>query len=169
MRFIFKTSYAQDINVVKHEGQAFWYSFLLLSLALCPLVVSEFWMAQINIILIYSLVGFGTMILLGYTGQLSFGHAAFFGLGAFVQAFFTNQGWPFFAALSLSILVNVMLGALIALPALRVKGIFLGVATLALGLIVEEVFVKWEAFTNGTSGLAVKPAQIFGVVFNTQV
>ena len=169
MRFIFKTSYAQDINVLKHEGQAFWYGLLLLSLVLCPLVVSEFWMAQINIILIYSLVGFGTMILLGYTGQLSFGHAAFFGLGAFVQAFFTNQGWPFFAALSLSILVNVILGALIALPALRVKGIFLGVATLALGLIVEEVFVKWESFTNGTSGLAVKPAQILGVVFNTQI
>ena len=113
MRFIFKTSYAQDIHIVKHEGQAFWYGLLLVSLALCPLVVSEFWMAQINIILIYSLVGFGTMILLGYTGQLSFGHAAFFGLGAFVQAFFTNQGWPFFAALSLSILVNVILGALI--------------------------------------------------------
>jgi branched-chain amino acid transport system permease protein len=169
MRFIFKTSYAQDINIVKHKGQSFWYSFLLLTLALCPLIVSEFWMAQINIILIYSLVGFGTMILLGFTGQLSFGHAAFFGLGAFVQAFFTNLGWPFFAALTLSILINVILGALIALPALRVKGIFLGVATLALGLIVEEVFVKWESFTNGTSGLAVKPAQILGVIFNTQI
>ena len=118
MRFIFKTSYAQDIHIVKHEGQAFWYGLMLLSLVLCPLFVSEFWMAQINIILIYSLVGFGTMMLLGYTGQLSFGHAAFFGLGAFVQAFFTNQGWPFFAAISLSIFVNVILGALIALPAL---------------------------------------------------
>ena len=169
MRFIFKISYAQDINIVKHKGQAFWYTLLLLVLALCPLVVSEFWMAQVNIILIYSLVGFGTMVLLGYTGQLSFGHAAFFGLGAFVQAYFTNLGWPFFAALAVSIFINVVLGALIALPALRVKGIFLGVATLALGLIVEEVFVKWESFTNGTSGLTVKSAQVFGVVFNTQV
>ncbi|MFM8676026.1 MAG: branched-chain amino acid ABC transporter permease [Burkholderiaceae bacterium] len=168
MRFLFKTSYEQDVRLIQHSGQLFWNGLLIVALLISPTVLPEFWLAQLNLILVYSMVGLGMMILLGYTGQLSLGHAAFFGLGAFVQAYFVNRGWPFFGAMSITIIANVILGALIALPALRVKGIFLGIATLALGLIVEEVLVKWESFTNGTSGLTVKPAQLFGWVLNAQ-
>ena len=168
MRFLFRTDYAQDIRLISHSGEAFWYGLLLVLLLCAPWLLPEFWLAQLNLILVYSLVGMGMMILLGYTGQLSLGHAAFFGLGAFVQAYFVNRGWPLLGAFSLTVLANVIMGALIALPALRVKGIFLGIATLALGLIVEEVLIKWESFTNGTSGLTVKPAQLLGLVFNTQ-
>ncbi|MBU3725569.1 MAG: branched-chain amino acid ABC transporter permease [Burkholderiaceae bacterium] len=168
MRFLFRTDYAQDIRLITHRGEAFWYGLLMLLLSVAPIMLPEFWLAQLNLILVYSLVGLGMMILLGYTGQLSLGHAAFFGLGAFVQAYLVNRGWPLLGAFSCTVLANVLMGALIALPALRVKGIFLGIATLALGLIVEEVLIKWESFTNGTSGLNVKPAQMLGIVFNTQ-
>ena len=168
MRFLFKTSYLQDIRLIQHSGQVLWIGLLVVGLLISPALLPEFWLAQLNLILVYAMVGLGMMILLGYTGQLSLGHAAFFGLGAFVQAYFVNRGWPFFGALSLVIVANISLGALIALPALRIKGIFLGIATLALGLIVEEVFVKWESFTNGTSGLNVKPAELFGLIFNSQ-
>ena len=90
MRFIFKTSYEQDIRLFKHGGQVFWYAALLLALLLAPAIVSEYWLAQVTFILIYGIVGLGLMLLSGFTGQFSLGHAAFLGVGAYAQAALTG-------------------------------------------------------------------------------
>ena len=162
MRFIFKTDYAQDIRLAKHGGHVFWYGLMMLLLIGAPWLVPEYWLAQLTFILIYSVAGLGLMLLAGFTGQFSIGHAAFLGVGAYTQAVLTNMGLPFPVALALAGLLSAAVGVVVGLPALRVKGIYLGIATIAFGFIVEEVFARWDSVTGGNSGLRVKAPEIFG-------
>jgi len=162
MRFLFKTDYAQDIALAKHGGHQFWYGALGVALVLAPLLISEYWLAQLSFVLIYSIIGLGLMLLAGYTGQVSIGHAAFLGVGAYTQAFLTNAGWPFPLALAVATVLSAAVGVVVGTPALRVKGIYLGIATLAFGFIVEEVFARWESVTGGNAGMHVKSPNVFG-------
>jgi branched-chain amino acid transport system permease protein len=163
MRFIFKTDYGQDINLAKHRGQVFWYGLLLLALFAAPWLFAEYWLAQLTFVLIYSIVGLGLMLLAGFTGLFSIGHAAFLGVGAYTQAVFVNMGVPFPIALMLAAALSAAVGIIVGLPALRVKGIYLGIATLSFGFIVEEVLARWESVTGGNSGIHVKHPDLFGL------
>jgi len=163
MRFIFKTSYAQDITLARHGGHVFWYGLLGVLLVVAPWVVPEYWLAQLTFVLIYAIVGLGLMLLAGFTGQFSIGHAAFLGAGAYTQGVLANMGVPFPVALLAAAGLSAAVGVVVALPALRVKGIYLGIATLSFGFIVEEVFARWESVTGGNAGLHVKAPHLFGV------
>ena len=77
MRFIFKTDYNQDIRLFQHGGQIFWYGLLGVLLLAAPFLVSGYVLSQLHFICIYAIVGLGLMLLVGYTGQISLGHAAF--------------------------------------------------------------------------------------------
>ena len=162
MRFIFKTDYVQDIRLAKHGGHHFWYSALLIAMLAAPWIVSEYWLAQLTFILIYSIVGLGLMLLAGFTGLFSIGHAAFLGVGAYTQAVLTNYGMPFPLALIVAGGLSAAVGMVVGLPALRVKGIYLGIATLSFGFIVEEVFARWESVTGGNAGIHIKSPNMFG-------
>jgi len=167
MRFIFKTDYGQDIKLAKHGGHVFWYGALLLLLVAAPWLFAEYWLAQLTFILIYSIAGLGLMLLAGFTGLFSLGHAAFLGVGAYTQAVMTNAGVPFPIALACAAGLSAAVGLVVGLPALRVKGIYLGMATLSFGFIVEEVFARWEKVTGGNSGIHIKAPDIFGWKLNT--
>ena len=162
MRFLFKTDYAQDIRLARHGGHVFWYGLLCLLLLAAPLLVSEYLLAQLTFILIYGVVGLGLMLLAGFTGLFSIGHAAFFGVGAYAQAVLTGMGWPFPLALAVGAVLSAAVGVVVGLPALRVKGIYLGIATLSFGFIVEEVFARWESVTGGNAGKTVGSVKMFG-------
>ena len=167
MRFIFKTNYEQDIRLAKHGGQVFWYAALLLALLLAPAIVSEYWLAQVTFILIYGIVGLGLMLLSGFTGQFSLGHAAFLGVGAYAQAALTGAGVPFALAIAAAAGIAAIVGVIVGLPALRLKGIYLGIATLAFGFIVEEVFARWESVTGGNAGKHLKDPNLFGLTLES--
>lgn len=167
MRFLFKTSYEQDIRLAKHGGHVFWYGLLCLALLVAPWVAPEYWVAQLTFVLIYGIAGLGLMLLAGFTGQFSLGHAAFLGVGAYTQAVLTGMGWPFALALACSAGLSAAVGVVVGLPALRVKGIYLGIATLAFGFIVEEVFARWESVTGGNSGKTVLSPQIAGYTLDS--
>ncbi|MCK9379489.1 MAG: branched-chain amino acid ABC transporter permease [Sulfuritalea sp.] len=162
MRFIFKLSYDQDIRLAKHSGHVFWYGLLLMSLLLAPWVLPAYWSTLITLTMIYGIVGLGLMLLSGFTGLFSIGHAAFMGVGAYMQAVLTSMGWPFPIALLCSMAVSALVGAVVGLPALRVRGIYLAIATLAFAFIVQEVLVRWESITGGNRGLAVGMIDLFG-------
>jgi branched-chain amino acid transport system permease protein len=162
MRYIFKTDYNQDIRLAKHGGHVFWYSMLALFLLAAPWILGEYMLAQMTFILIYSVAGLGLMLLAGFTGQFSIGHAAFLGVGAYTQAVLTAMGWPFPVALAVAAGLSAAVGVVVGLPALRVKGIYLGIATLSFGFIVEEVFARWESVTGGNAGKTVGSPDIFG-------
>ena len=162
MRFTFKTGPAQDINLAKHGGHIFWYGVLLLLLVAAPWLVPEYWLAQLTFVLIYSIAGLGLMLLAGFTGLFSLGHAAFLGVGAYTQAVLTNAGMPFPLALACAASLSAAVGVVVGLPALRVKGIYLGMATLSFGFIVEEVLARWESVTGGNAGIQIKKPDLFG-------
>jgi branched-chain amino acid transport system permease protein len=167
VRFLFKTAYDQDIVLAKHAGHRFWYGLLLATLLVAPWGLSEYWLAQASFVLIFSIAGLGLMLLAGYTGQVSIGHAAFMGVGAYTQAVLTGAGWPFPLALAAGTLLSAAVGLVVGLPALRVKGIYLGIATLAFGFIVEEVLARWESVTGGNAGIHLKAPNLFGFKLDT--
>ena len=167
MRFIFKTDYAQDIRLAKHGGQVFWYGALILLLLVAPWLFAEYWLAQLTFVMIYSIAGLGLMLLAGFTGLFSLGHAAFLGVGAYTQAVMTNAGLPFPVALAAAAALSAAVGFVVGLPALRVKGIYLGMATLSFGFIVEEVMARWESVTGGNAGMHIKPPNLFGWSLNS--
>ncbi len=167
MRFLFKTDYTQDIRLARHGGQVFWYALLLLALLAAPWLFTEYWLAQLTFVLIYSVVGLGLMLLSGFTGLFSLGHAAFLGVGAYTQTALTNAGLPAPLALVAAGLLSAAVGMVVGLPALRVRGIYLAIATLAFGFIVEEVFARWESVTGGNAGIHIKAPDVFGLKLDT--
>ena len=163
MRFIFKTDYEQDIRIVKHGGQGFWYSLLVLAAISAPLWAGDYWLSQLSFVLVYAIAGLGLMVLSGFTGLASIGHAAFLGVGAYVEAVLSARGWPFPVSMAFAAALSAGVGVVVGLPALRVKGIYLSIATLAFGFIVEEVLARWESVTKGNAGLSVGAPQFFGL------
>ena len=162
MRFIFKTGYDQDINLAKHGGHVVAYGLLVALLCAAPWLLEEYWLAQLTFVLIYGIVGLGLMLLAGFTGLFSIGHAAFMGVGAYVAAVLSAHGVSFPVSVLLSAGLSALVGAVVGLPALRVKGIYLGIATLSFGFVVEEGLARWESVTGGNAGIHVKTIQILG-------
>ncbi len=112
MRFIRKTSYYQDIQIFKHEGQFFWYSCLGFILCSFPFLLSDFYLGELALVLIFAIAGIGLMLLTGYTGLVSLGHAAFLGIGAYAHAFFLNLEVPFIYSLAIAVFFSGLLGTL---------------------------------------------------------
>src|SRR5215813_6437836 len=167
MRFIFKTRYDQDIRLFQHGGQVFWYGLLGVLLIAAPYLVSGYVLSQLQFICIYSIVGLGLMLLVGYTGQISLGHAAFLATGAYTEALLQAAGMPFVVSLISAALLSAAVGIIVGLPALRLKGVYLAIATLAFNVIVEEIITRWESLTGGSSGKHLKAVELFGVKLDT--
>lgn len=168
MRFNFTTRYEQDLVLFKYPGQKVWYGLLVLALLLAPLLFSEYFISQLVFIWIYSVVGLGLMLLIGFTGQVSLGHAAFLAMGAYTEAYLQARGWPFLLSLSSAALVSGLTGVVVGLPALRVKGMYLAIATLSFGFIVEEAVTRADSITGGSSGISLGGLEIFGVPIDSE-
>lgn len=169
MRYIFKVSYTQDIRLFQHQGQVFWYSVLAAALLVAPWLLPEYFVSQFSFIFIYAIVGLGLMLLSGYTGLLSIGHAAFLGIGAYTEAILQARGWPFPLSVMAAMLLAAVAGVVIGLPALRIRGIYLAIATLAFGFIVEEIITRWESVTAGNSGKAVAVIALGGFKIDSEI
>jgi branched-chain amino acid transport system permease protein len=163
VRFIRKTRYQQDIALFLHNGQRFWYALLLAALMAAPLLLDRFYLGELAQVFIYAIAGIGLMLLVGYTGLVSLGHAAFLAIGAYAQAWLLTRGWPFPLALGTAALFTAAVGALVALPAMRMTGIYLAVATLAFAVIVEQVLIHWVSVTGGFRGMLVPRPELLGV------
>lgn len=161
MRFVLKTRYNQDIDLFQHNGQRFWYALLAVALLLVPLGFDSFYVGEMSLVFIYAIAGVGVMLLVGYTGQVSLGHAAFLAIGAYAHAWFLTQGLPWPVSLALASLLTAIVGAVVAIPALRMTGIYLAVATLAFSRIVEHVITHWGSVTGGYRGMPVPRAEVF--------
>jgi branched-chain amino acid transport system ATP-binding protein len=101
-----------------------------------------------------AVAGIGLNVLLGLTGQVSFGHVGFYAIGAYAVAVLTVAAkWNFWPALLVAALLAGVMGALLALPALRVRGPYLAMVTIAFGFVVQNVAVEWRSVTGGQNGL----------------
>ena len=107
---------------------------------------------------IFALVALGLNLLTGYAGQISLCHAAFFGVGAYATAILTQKaGLPYLLSLLLGALLTTAIGALAAIPALRLKNLYLAIATLGFGVVLQKIIFEWRGLTGGGGGLALAP------------
>lgn len=105
---------------------------------------------------IYIISAMALNVLIGVGGQISVGHAAFLSIGGYALAIMTSKlGLPFWLVIPLSGVITGLIGLVIGLPAVRLKGHFLAVATLGFGLSIPEIALNWDSLTGGYSGLAV--------------
>src|SRR6188472_2549354 len=162
MRFMFKTGYEDDIKLFPHSGYMVTYGILAVLLAVAPFVLSSYLVSQLVFVFIYATVGVGLMILTGFTGQASLGHAAFLAIGAYTAAYLQQFNVPFPAYFLAGGLLTGVVGALVGFPALRLQGIYLVIATISFAFIVEEILARWESVTHGNEGMRVKTIQLLG-------
>jgi len=116
---------------------------------------------------IYSFVGLGMYVLVGLGGQISIGHAAFWALGAYGSAVLTERfGLPFPVAVLSGGLIAGLFGVLVAMPALRVQGHYLAIATLGLAIVVQQILFQWDDVTGGRQGMLVSRPSLLGYEIN---
>jgi len=168
MRFLFKTAYEQDIRLFRDGSTAGWYALLTVIVLALPSLLSRYYIGEITWVFIYGICGVSLMVLVGYAGLISLGHAAFLGIGAYAHAYLLQHGLPWAASVAIAMLITTACGVIVGLPALRMTGIYLAIATLAFAVIIQEVFTRWESVTGGFAGMAVDKPIIFGVRFNDE-
>ena len=167
MRFAFKTTYEQDLGLFRDSVQRHWYLALLVGVVALPLLIPAY-LGDISLVFIYGLCGLSLMVLAGYTGLVSLGHGAFLGIGAYAHVYVTQDlGLPWLAGVVVAMVVTALAGIVVGVPALRMTGVYLTIATLAFALIIQEVFARWDAVTGGLKGKAVEKAVILGVPFGS--
>jgi len=164
----FKRSFAADEAVFP---TAFSRGALLLFLAVlgaAPLALGDFWLYLLNLCGIAIVGAQGLNILTGFTGQISLGHGAFIGVGAYtVGVLATKLGAGPLVALPAAGLAAALVGLLFGLPSLRIKGFYLAMATLAAQFILEYVFMQAAPLTGGAQGLYLERPALFGLVIDS--
>lgn len=162
-----KETYAADESLFQTRTQWFWFGVLLASLALYPFVANLYWLFLACLICINIISATGLNILTGYTGQVSLGQAAFMGVGAYTVAWLDNNAaTPFLINLLAAGVLTTLVGIVAGLPSLRVKGLYLAIATIAASFILQFVFINWESVTRGTRGINIQPPELFGMEFD---
>jgi branched-chain amino acid transport system permease protein len=135
-----------------------------------PTLIGDGYALQVlNIAILNSIVVLGLNFITGWTGQVNFGQAAFYGLGAYTTAITLKSGLPWIATPFLSALVVIIASLVLGLPTLRLRSYYLAMTTIGFGEIVRLVIVHWEPVTGGTSGLRAIPGiQMFGFTVQGQ-
>lgn len=164
----YKETYAADEAVFSHLTSRFWLGVLLTTLVIFPFLASEYLLYMANITGIAIVGALGLNILTGAAGQISLGHAAFIGIGAYTSALLTNHlGLPFLLCLPLAGISSAFFGAMVGAPSMRMKGLYLCITTLAAQVIFEFIFIHWESVTGGIRGIHVPPPRIFGLAITS--
>ena len=163
MRFVLTTGYSQDVDLFRHNAQRFWYALLAVIVLAAPWVASPFYVGELALVFIWAIAGIGLMLLVGYTGLVSLGHAAFLAIGAYSHAVLLGYGVPFAVSVPVAVLLTAGVGALVGIPALRMTGVYLAVATLAFERIVAFAIEHSDPVTGGLRGMPVEQPSFFGV------
>jgi branched-chain amino acid transport system permease protein len=162
----YRTSYAADTTIFPTRTSRNFAIAGIILLCFAPRIFSEYWLSISIQIGIFSIAALGLNILVGFTGQISIGHAAFFLLGAFTSAYLNNNfPIPVFFAIPLAGVVTALVGLIFGLPAARLKGLYLVIATLAAQYILLDFFSRAEWFSGGSVPASANPFSLFGYTF----
>ncbi len=163
----FNTNYRDEIKIFQTRFVKFWLGLFALFLVLFPYLADSYLIYLINISMISIIAALGLNILTGYTGQISLGHAAFLAIGAYTSGILTTKlGISFWFALPAAGFFAAFFGFLVGIPALRLKGLYLIMATMAFSFIIQHVLIRWDSLTSGLSGLSVPYPRIGSFVID---
>ena len=149
-------SYKDELRLIRKPWTGFWIGLLAVALILLPWYGKEHWVYLLTLIFIFSIGVQGQNLLIGYTGQISFGQAGFLALGAFTFGHLVRLGVPILIALLGAGLLAGLFGLLVGFPSLRLKGPYLAIVTMGFGIAVYQVFVNSEVLSGGRMGLTVQ-------------
>jgi branched-chain amino acid transport system permease protein len=148
-------SYKEELQLIRKPWTRVWVGTIVLALALLPWYAPEYITHIITIICIYAIGVQGQNLLIGYTGQISFGQAGFLAIGAFTFGHLSRFGMPWPLGLFAAGLAAGLFGLVVGFPSLRLKGPYLAIATLGFGIAVYQVFVNSETLSGGRMGLII--------------
>ncbi len=140
------------------------------SVLLIPIILpSDYYFLILNIIALNAIVVLGLNLLIGFAGQISLGHAAFYGLGAYISAILSaTYRVPLYVSIPVAVISTALIAFLVGIPTLKLEGHYLVMATLGFNIIVSIILIQWDSMTGGPSGLAGIPQlKIFSVVINS--
>lgn len=162
----FRTSYGADTRIFDDRISLATVLLLIAVAAAAPMWLNAYWMNLLVTIGYLSIAALGLNILVGFTGQISIGHAVFFGFGAFGSVWLSNQfAVPVFLSIPLAGVMTAAVGLIFGVPAARIKGLYLAIATLAAQFILEDFFARAQWFTGGVAGSLAQPLTLFGYEF----
>ena len=160
---IYHLSYASELRLRHTRTEKVRLVLVIALLAALPWMLDNYWLSIVNSIGIAVVGAVGLNILVGFTGQISLGQGGFLAMGAFTSALLSGRaGLPIPLSVAAAMLVTAAAGAVIGLPALRLKGLYLAIATLASQQIIEFVIRRWSWLTGGQGFLDVRRLGIFG-------
>ncbi len=163
----FRATYAADTRIFDTAASRTCCMAAVAVLCLAPLALDRYFLSLLIQIGYLGIAALGLNILVGFTGQISIGHAAFFGFGAFASAWISNNTpIPVFFAIPLAGVATTAVGMLFGVPAARLKGLYLAIATLAAQYILQDFFARAQWFSGGVAGTPAKPFTIFGFAFD---
>jgi branched-chain amino acid transport system permease protein len=171
----FKTSYRLDRAIFQTGFVKFWLILLTIGLLFFPFVAGRYMIYLVNLSGIAIIGAMGLNILTGFSGQLSLGHGAFIAIGAYTTAILPNvlplSNFPLSLPLILFLSggISTMIGVVAGFPAIRLKGLYLALATMAIYFVVMIFLLKGRGLTGGSAGIQVAPAQLLGFQFSTDI
>jgi len=164
---VFHTSYASDMRLRRTPLARLRLALFAALAVVFPFVASPYWLNLGNQIAIATIGAIGLNILVGYTGQVSLGQGAFMAVGAYSSALFTMRfGLPWGASIVAACVLTAAVGTFFGLPSLRLKGLYLAIATLAAQEIIEWAVTHWTALTGGTEALVARAPRLAGIRLN---
>lgn len=164
----FKEAYAADEALFRTPTVRAWIAVGAAAAIAFPFVAGDYLLYLANLVGVLVIGALGLNILTGFTGQISLGHAAFMGVGAYTTAILAARaGLPFWLALPAGGAAACLAGMVVGVPSLRIKGLYLAIATLAAQVIFEWAFSNWTGLTGGIRGINVPPAKLFEFTFDT--
>ena len=164
----FRTSYEKDMEILQTPVTKACVAAFLVFLLVWPFLVKGEYLWITMQILIAVVGAVGLNILTGFTGQISLGQGAFLGVGAYTSAYITAKlGLSFWIGVPAAGLMTALAGMVFGIPSLRLKGLYLAIATLASQFILEWIFLRWEPVTGGTYGIVIPRPSIGGYVFES--
>lgn len=166
---IYHTKYRQDLAL--RQTRADWVRLVLLGIfvLVIPFLASSYWLTILNLMGIAAIGAIGLNILTGFTGLISLGQGAFLAVGAYASGILISRlHWPTPLAIVAAVLFTAIVGAVIGLPAVRLKGLYLAIATLAAQVIIIYVVRTWDVVTGGVESLVVSRPVILGTKIRSE-
>ncbi len=164
---IFHSTYKADMALRRTHAEKIRIVLLFLAILIFPFFANRYYLTLANQVAIATIGAIGLNILVGFTGQISLGQGGFMAVGAYTAGILSaRMGLPWYASIVVACFATALVGAAFGIPSLRLKGLYLAIATLAAQEIILWVVTHWDAVTGGVDALVVPNSTIFGRPLN---
>ena len=167
---LFHENYRTDERIFQTWFVRIWLIVFLIGCGVFPIFASKYMVSTMIEVGIAIIACHGLNLLTGFTGQISLGHAAFMGVGAYTSSILVSQaGMPFGFSLIFAGFMAAMIGMIFGIPSLRLRGLYLAMATIAAQFIIEFVIRRWDKLTGGVEGMYVEPGSLGPLHFDERI